>query len=119
MDDKRIAELLEICEAATEGPWQRGGCDSVWHHLDTSRTDRDAFVQISGPCSGADGTFVVAARTALPEALAALVDARRELGEMRTRLGAARNTAKAAAMRATKERIDAVKEQARKEGDGE
>ncbi len=75
MDDKRIAELRKICDAATDGPWETDDYAAYVYGGDTS-----PIVEIRGFGAEASGkrpdgsqesnaTFIATARTALPEAL--------------------------------------------------
>ena len=93
MTEERIAELRNLCEAATPGEWR-------WHQTDGSLLclsgpdeEQNAVLGIAickacrergAPCLGPDGTdaaFIAAARTALPELLDALDKAERDLDE--------------------------------------
>ena len=94
MTEERIAELRNLCEAATPGEWR-------WHQTDGSLLclsgpdeEQNAVLGIAickacrergAPCLGPDGTdaaFIAAARTALPELLDALDKAERDLRQL-------------------------------------
>jgi hypothetical protein len=89
MTPERIAELRELCEMATPGPWSfecldagddeddaSGGCWQVPEPLVTPSSDGDYL-------NGRNAWFIAAARTALPEALDEIERLRAEVAAMR------------------------------------
>lgn len=77
MTPERIAELRALAEAATPGPWlpdMNRRPHGVGNDYATLVTQGDALVcdTWNQPFSNADGRFIAAARTALPEALDAI-----------------------------------------------
>lgn len=75
MTDERIAELEDLCAAATPGPWTANGVTGmIWAENDEVGTCIDI--------SGNDSVFVAAARAALPEALAEIRRLRQRLAEI-------------------------------------
>jgi hypothetical protein len=76
---QRLAELRALCEAATPGPWER-------LDLDGAPTPRVGYRIVSGGIERShiaaeyrnDAALIVAARTALPEALAEIERLREE-----------------------------------------
>lgn len=89
MTPDEIKRLLKLCDEASPGEWRSGAIANVphfkafagqwmvWHGMDT---DGDGGTQLCGyegpPMTEADCTFIAAARTALPAALA-------EIGRLR------------------------------------
>ena len=85
MDNKRIAEIRERCDAATEGPWRAVDCgvgeeiviDANGEHI-VNAPDRDALDSCMPNI-----TFIAHARQDLPDALDALAAEREKVNEYR------------------------------------
>lgn len=88
ISDKKLNTIQKICDAATSGPWSRGGVfypDSKSPTVDVwgprERPEHQSGSIVASNVSIADGVFIVEAKTYMPELIAEIRELKKQLLE--------------------------------------